>query len=301
MASIVLKQIFSRTATASCCHVRAITQNSSRCFRTSQILLSNKEAIQEQPQQEEQQTSKNGGFFKNLLRVRTLKPTKESHSSLLSSKETVYEIQFHAVKPEFMEDYLNQFSRFQDLMHEKKTGAKLVASFTVEIGDQDEAVHIWEYKGGYPVLNNATEIYRTDRDFIEYRLARNKMLRSRKNQILLAFSFWPKLEPRNGKNIYEMRSYTLKAGTMIEWANCWARGIQFRGQGEDPVLGVFSQIGDLYMVHHVWGYTDLQTRKETREAAWGRPGWDECVAYTVPLIRHMQSRILIPTPFSPLQ
>ncbi|XP_052074740.1 protein NipSnap-like isoform X2 [Mytilus californianus] len=301
MASIVLKQIFSRTTTASCCHVRAIAQNSSRCFSTSQILLSNKEATEEQPQQEEQQTSKNGGFFKNLLRVRTLKPTKESHSSLLSSKETVYEIQFHAVKPEFMEDYLNQFSRFQGLMHEKKTGANLVASFTVEIGDQDEAVHIWEYKGGYPVLNNATEIYRTDRDFIEYRLARNKMLRSRKNQILLAFSFWPKLEPRNGKNIYEMRSYTLKAGTMIEWANCWARGIENRKTNNEPVGGFFSHLGEQYVVHHLWGYTDLQTRKETREAAWGRPGWDECVAYTVPLIRHMQSRILIPTPFSPLQ
>ena len=39
------------------------------------------------------------------------------------------------------------------------------------------------------------------------------MLRSRKNQILLSFSFWPQLEPREGPNIYEMRSYTLKVGT----------------------------------------------------------------------------------------
>ena len=245
--------------------------------------------------------SSKGGFLRNLLRVRTLNPSKESHSSLLSTKETVYEIQFHAVKPEYMEDYLIQFSKFQDLIHEKQTGAELTASFTVEIGDQDEAIHIWEYKGGYPVLNSATETYRTDKDFIEFRIARNKMLRSRKNQILLGFSFWPKPEPRQEKSIYEMRSYTLKAGTMIEWANCWARGIQYRCQGEEPVVGLFSQIGDLYTVHHVWGYKDLQTRKETREAAWSRPGWDECVAYTVPLIRHMQSRICIPTPFSPLQ
>ena len=28
------------------------------------------------------------------------------------------------------------------------------------------------------------------------------------------------------------------------------------------------------------GYKDLQTRKETREMAWSKPGWDECVAYT---------------------
>ena len=47
-------------------------------------------------------------------------------------------------------------------------------------------------------------------DFIAFRLNRNKMLRSRKNQILLSFSFWPQLEPREGNNIYEMRTYTLK-------------------------------------------------------------------------------------------
>ena len=47
------------------------------------------------------------------------------------------------------------------------------------------------------------------------------------------------------------------------------------------------------------GYKDLQSRKETRESAWRSPGWDECVAYTVPLIREMHSRILNPTSFSP--
>jgi len=49
------------------------------------------------------------------------------------------------------------------------------------------------------------------------------------------------------------------------------------------------------------GYKDLQARKETREAAWRSPGWDECVAYTVPLIREMHSRILAPASFSPTQ
>jgi hypothetical protein len=47
-------------------------------------------------------------------------------------------------------------------------------------------------------------------DFIEFRKARNKMLNARSNQILLAFNFWPELVPREGPNIYEMRSYTLK-------------------------------------------------------------------------------------------
>ncbi|KAI8740054.1 Nipsnap [Biomphalaria glabrata] len=239
------------------------------------------------------------GWFSRLRK--TAQP-EQSHSMALSSKETVYEIQFHAVKPEYMEEYINQFSTFQQLMKEKDTGAELVGSFTVEIGDQDEAVHLWSYSGGYPVLNKANTIYRTDADFLEFRKKRNMMLRSRRNQILLAFSFWPPIQPREPSHIYELRTYTLKPGTMYEWGNCWIKGLQYRKTDRnEPVAGLFSQIGEQYTVHHIWAYKDLQTRKETREAAWNRPGWDECVSYTVPLIRHMKSRILIPTPFSPLQ
>ncbi|XP_041347861.1 protein NipSnap-like [Gigantopelta aegis] len=274
-----------------------ITKNI-RCLATSPVLH---KQLAEKELQEDVEVVEKKGWFKNLLRVRTIPTSSESHSSQLSDKEVVYEIQFHAVKPEYMEDYLTQFGQFQELLKVKDTGAELIGSFTVEIGEQDEAIHIWEFKGGYPMLNRATEIYRMDQDFIQFRRSRNKMLRYRRNQILLPFSFWPEPTPRPPTNIYELRSYLLKPGTMIEWGNNWARGIQQRQTNNEPVAGFFSQMGQVNVAHHIWGYKDLQTRKETREAAWQRPGWDECVAYTVPLIRHMESKILIPTPFSPLQ
>ncbi|GAB1604580.1 protein NipSnap-like [Argonauta hians] len=276
-----------------------VTLNLRETFKPHNNVLSRLYSVSgSQPAEAEESRS----WLKNLLKVRTLPTTSESHSSQLSSKETVNELQVHCVKPECMEEYLAQYNEFQKLVHEKRWGAQLVGSFTVEVGDQDEAIHIWEYDGGYPALNNATVNYRTDKDFLEFRSKRNKMLRSRRNQILLRFSFWPREMPSADRNhIYELRSYVLKPGTMIEWGNNWARGIQHRRTNNEAVAGFFSSIGHLYTAHHLWAYEDLQTRKETREAAWRRPGWDECVAYTVPLIRHMESRILIPTPFSPLQ
>ncbi|XP_028270716.1 protein NipSnap homolog 1-like [Parambassis ranga] len=99
------------------------------------------------------------------------------------------------------------------------------------------------------------------------------MLISRRNQLLLEFSFWNEPHPRQGPNIYEMRTYYLKPGTMIEWGNHWARAIKYRQDNNEAVGGFFSQIGDLYVVHHLW----------------------------VPLIRSMESRIMIPTMSSPLQ
>lgn len=40
------------------------------------------------------------------------------------------------------------------------------------------------------------------------------MLRCRKNQICLPFSFWPEPSPNRGsKNLYELRSYTLRVSS----------------------------------------------------------------------------------------
>ncbi|NXE71652.1 NIPS1 protein, partial [Calcarius ornatus] len=107
-----------------------------------------------------------------------------------------------------------------------------------------------------------------------------------------------------------------------------ARAIKYRQENQEAVGGFFSQIGELYVVHHLWGkgghpgappawgpcwgaqgapralptaYRDLQSREETRNAAWRKRGWDENVYYTVPLIRTMESRIMIPLRISPLQ
>lgn len=138
-----------------------------------------------------------------------------------------------------------------------------------------------------------------DPDYVKLTQERGTYLRSRHLQYLLAFSYWPQLALRKDKNIYEIRSYRLKPGTMIEWGNNWARAINYRQNNDEAFAGFFSQIGRLYNVHHIWCYKDLLSRKETRESAWRSPGWDECVAYTVPLIREMHCRILIPTEFSP--
>lgn len=55
------------------------------------------------------------------------------------------------------------------------------------------------------------------------------------------------------------------------------------------------------MLNSFTGYNSLQGRKEARENAWRHPGWDEVVAYTVPLIKEMHARVLVPNYFSPAQ
>lgn len=47
-------------------------------------------------------------------------------------------------------------------------------------------------------------------EYLEFRKERAKMLISRRNQLLLEFSFWNEPLPRPGPCIYEMRTYHLK-------------------------------------------------------------------------------------------
>ena len=54
---------------------------------------------------------------------------------------------------------------------------------------------------------------------------------------------------RNPSHIYELRSYHLKPGTMVEWGNYWSKAIKLRDyKNEEAYMGLFSQIGDLYKV-----------------------------------------------------
>ncbi|XP_003465880.1 protein NipSnap homolog 2 isoform X2 [Cavia porcellus] len=203
-------------------------------------------------------------WLKSLF-VRKVDPRKDAHSNLLAKKETssLYKLQF-----------------------------KRCCQRSMKI---NITLALWWGLGTRGMAS------RIKREFADFRKARSNMLLSRRNQLLLEFSFWNEPVPRSGPNIYELRSYQLRPGTMIEWGNYWARAIRFRQDNNEAVGGFFSQIGQLYMVHHLWAYKDLQSREDTRNAAWHKHGWEELVYYTVPLIQEMESRIMIPLKTSPLQ
>uniref|UniRef100_A0A8C6L0N1 Nipsnap homolog 2 n=1 Tax=Nothobranchius furzeri TaxID=105023 RepID=A0A8C6L0N1_NOTFU len=241
------------------------------------------------------------------LFVRKVDPRKDAHSHLLAKKEdnNLYKIQFHNVKPECLDAYNQLCESVLPSIHTNPDyPCELVGTWNTWYGEQDQAVHLWRYRGGYPALTEVMNKLRQNKvtgEFMDYRTERGKMLLSRRNQLLLEFSFWNEPVPRSGPNIYELRSYQLRPGTMIEWGNYWARAIEIRQQNQEAVGGFFSQIGSLYQVHHLWAYKDLESRETIRNAAWHRDGWDEVVYYTVPLIQHMESRIMIPMKTSPMK
>lgn len=132
------------------------------------------------------------------------------------------------------------------------------------------------------------------------------------------FSFWPTTPPRKLGGVFELRSYTLHPGNLLEWETHWRRGLEARREVMEGVGAWFVQvgmhcllaipynihakfqIGDLNTVHHLWQFADLEERRAQREKSWSVPGWGDTVHKTVPLIQTMKSRIMIPMSWSPV-
>ncbi|KAJ2221465.1 hypothetical protein IWW45_008863 [Coemansia sp. RSA 485] len=227
--------------------------------------------------------------------------TRDTLSKVLARGKYVHELATHKVKPGCMDQYRDVVAQlYPYIVRNLSPGTKLVGSWETDIGDLDTAIHIWEYQG-YPALSKAYLEYRTDPKYQELHRKMLSFIQERNSQIMLEFQFWPTHPPVSKGGVYELRSYTLKSGTLLEWEQNWRVGVECRKHHEVPMGAWFSQLGDLNQVHHLWQYSDLQVRKEVREAAWSENGWPETVLNTVPLIQKMSSRIMLPMPFSSLK
>ena len=84
--------------------------------------------------------------------------------------------------------------------------------------------------------------------------------------------------------------------------NYWAETIHIRDYKDIRCfMGFVSQVGELYNVKHIWCYVSLQDRQKARDVVWLKKQmqWSEIVTHTMPLNRQMDSRIMIPTDYSP--
>lgn len=160
-------------------------------------------------------------------------------------------------------------------------------------------VHIWEYQrymGYHASLHNISH----HPEFPAFEEQLKTLIYSKKISLMQEFSFWPTTPPRTLGGIFELRSYTLHPGNLLEWETHWRKGLAARREVMEGVGAWFVQIGDLNTVHHLWQFADLEERKVRREQSWGVEGWADTVHKTVPLIQSMKSKILVPLPWSPV-
>ncbi|KAL9074785.1 MAG: hypothetical protein Q9157_004275 [Trypethelium eluteriae] len=197
-----------------------------------------------------------------------------SFSQVLARGKYVHSIVFHEVKPEKVDDYVELVGHwYPKIASVPEHKVHLVGSWRTEVGDCDT---------------------------FDYDHKLKPMLYSKRTSLMQEFSFWPTTPPRQLGGVFELRSYTLHPGRLLEWETHWRTGLKARREVMEGVGAWFVQIGDLNTVHHLWQFANLEERRARREQSWGVEGWGDTVHKTVPLIQTMKSRILVPMPWSPV-
>ncbi|KAK3337732.1 hypothetical protein B0T19DRAFT_438376 [Cercophora scortea] len=223
-----------------------------------------------------------------------------SFSQVLARGKYVHSIVFHQVKPECVDEYVDLVGAWYPRMaSDPANKVHLVGSWRTEVGDCDTFVHIWEYQR-YQGYHASLHSISHHPEFAAFDRKLKTLITSKNTSLMQEFSFWPTTPPRELGGLFELRSYTLHPGNLLEWETHWRRGLKARREVMEGVGAWFVQIGDLNTVHHLWQFADLEERKVRREKSWGIEGWAETVHKTVPLIQEMKSRILIPMPWSPV-
>ncbi len=103
--------------------------------------------------------------------------------------------------------------------------------------------------------------------------------------------------------IVEERIYTLEVGKTPEYLRLYEEeGLAIQLPILGNLIGYFSsEIGDLNLIIHMWGYESFEERSRRRAILIADEGWKTYVAKVRPWILRQENRILIPAPFSPIR
>ena len=110
----------------------------------------------------------------------------------------------------------------------------------------------------------------------------------------------PAIEPGKYGPIYEFRDYGLKPGCVQGAIDAWMKQLPVREKLSKNLMAMWAIDGDkLPRYIHIWPYSDLNHRTNTRAeaiktGAWPPPG-------LTPNIASQSTSIWLPTPYSPLQ
>ncbi|CCU99222.1 unnamed protein product [Malassezia sympodialis ATCC 42132] len=100
------------------------------------------------------------------------------------------------------------------------SAAEHMGSWEVVVGDMGHFYHVWRY-AGYEGFDKVSREFRSDPLLIEHHEHIAPMLQHRRNWLTQAFTFWQNTDWDLGDGVYELRTYQLQPGHLLEWERIW--------------------------------------------------------------------------------
>jgi hypothetical protein len=103
--------------------------------------------------------------------------------------------------------------------------------------------------------------------------------------------------------IVEERSYHVFTGKLPEVVRLYAEeGTAVQQEILGNLVGAFTvDVGDVSTIVHLWGYDSYAERERRRAVLQADDRWKAFLAKIQPLIHTQKTRMLLPTPYSPVR
>ena len=203
----------------------------------------------------------------------------------------IYEVRTYTLEPGTVPQFEESFS--EALPHREKY-SPLAAFWHTDIGTLNQVVHVW----GYEDLLEREKIRAEAAKDPNWPPRDTSMIMTMESEIWNPASF---MRPLGGGqelgNVYEMRVYTYKPGSIPELLSRWEKALPWREQFSPCVAAMHSELGGLNRWMHIWPYKDLNHRDEIRKASSGTPNWPSGAPGRI----RQENKILIPASFSPMR
>jgi hypothetical protein len=203
----------------------------------------------------------------------------------------IYEFRTYTLHPRTMPEFLK---RFGEALPGRLAFSPLAAFWTTEIGPLNQVIHVWPYKD----TNERSQVRAAAAKSGKWPPKTSEFIAEMRSEIMEPLPFSPNMEPSNHGPIFEMRTYTLQAGTIPQMAANWEAQLVERTK-LSPLVGVFtSDIGSLNQWVHIWAYKSLDERMNVRKKAMETGVWPP--KKSTPMVRQ-ETKILLPAAFSPVK
>lgn len=204
----------------------------------------------------------------------------------------IYEFRTYDLVPGSVNEVIK---RFGEAYQKRKEFSVLSAFFYSEIGPLNQIIHIWPYQD----TNHRAKVRSEAVESGAWPPKISEFIQHQHVEILVPWSFSPKLLPGTDGPYYEMRSYICKPGSLPETKERWLSKLDERKK-LSPLIGVFSvDIGTALKIVHIWSYKDLKQRSEVRAEAAEKGVWPPSGSGQD--FFSQENKILLPASFSPMQ
>ncbi|XP_071494048.1 protein NipSnap homolog 3A-like isoform X2 [Diadema antillarum] len=225
------------------------------------------------------------------------------HDEVLSQQpahKKLYEMRTYSIKPASFLDFVNLVN---EKIHIRRQHSKLVGFWAAEMGAFNQVVHIWEYES-YAARQAVRAAVNADEKWQTEVMSKVRPMLNVMDLVALKLLPWKPLQDKPFKEggVYELRQYVMKPGRAEDMkSRILLRDEAYTKLDCGKLIGAFlGEIGHINTLYHLYSWESADKRVMARDAVLEMDAFKNlpvCDALTP----QMETKIMLPLPFSPLR